>query len=169
MDEKRGPRKGLKNLFYNVFPGMEARWLMLMHPGWCSHHSQLWWWSGDVASETQTLVMQTAVVIIIMSVKSEAYEAILNLGLPHNHLGICLKCIILISTFRDSIAASPGFTEGVSMLSSILADSNAVGSCRNTGISSNISRRKDQDLAPYALGALGQMAGSQEWPPSRGG
>lgn len=40
-------------------------------------------------------------------------------------------------------------------VSSILEDSNAVGSWRNIGISSNISRRKDQDLAPHALGELG--------------
>lgn len=47
--------------------------------------------------------------------------------------------------------ASPGQDPRSLEVGGVLEDSDAVGSWRNIGISGNVSRHKDQDLAPHSL------------------
>ena len=92
-----------------------------------------------MAAEIQTLVWTEG--IMMMSHKS--MKQFLNLGLPNSHLGILFKCMVFISTFKDSNAASLGLYPRSLVVSSVLEDSDAVGPLRNTDISGKTARHKD--------------------------
>lgn len=90
-----------------------------------------------------------------MSMKSQVYEAISKPWLASQSLRDLAKMRNSHLYLQRFYCSTSRVHQRSLDVSSILEDSDAVGSWKNIGISSNISRQKDQDLAPHALGALG--------------
>ena len=93
-----------------------------------------------------------------MSVKSQVYEAISKPRLASQSLRDLAKMHNSHLYLQRFYCSKSRVHQRSLYVSSILEDSDAVGSWRNSGISSNISRQKDQDLASHSPGALGYMS-----------
>lgn len=89
-----------------------------------------------------------------MMMSHKSMKQFLNLGLPHDHLGIWFKMHNFISTFRDSNIVSPELDPMGVNVSSIPRGTDAFGPWRNTGIASNKSRHKDQEVSGLLLTKL---------------